>query len=265
MSIHWGKMISSPTVRVGPEELEEIVAEGFDRVQPEVGSIMDLTNEEIRALKERMTRIGLIPEVWSAPLPAGAYVTQRGFNIYAWTEYLKKAVHRIADLGCTKLAWSDGRARVLPLEGDLSGIKEQVLQFLYLLCEIADNNGITILVEPLGPRRTNFLNKMEEIRDFLPLVGKDNISSLISFRELSKIDLEAKALQKHRSLISHVQMENPTEEGGPRQPPLPNDGIDYKSFLEGLWSFKYDGLITLPETAGRDSLEFCRSLWDSLD
>lgn len=89
------------------------------------------------------------------PLPADVRVTQKGFNIYVWMEHLKAAVHRMAELGCRKLVWSDGRARVLPVEGATAGFKEQVLQFLYMLCGVAANFDMTVLIEPLGPRRTN--------------------------------------------------------------------------------------------------------------
>ncbi len=58
-----------------------------------------------------------------------------------------------------------------------------------MLCEAAGPLGITVLVEPLGPRRTNFLNSMKDIAEFLPRVGKDNLSSMVSLRELEAIGL----------------------------------------------------------------------------
>ena len=97
-------------------------------------------------------------------------MTENGFNLYVWTEYLKKAVHRLSELGCQKLVWNNGRARVLPMEGDTSEMKGQILQFIHMLCDLSGNYDITILIEPLGTRRTNYLNSMEEIKDFLPLI-----------------------------------------------------------------------------------------------
>jgi hypothetical protein len=47
-----------------------------------------------------------------------------------------------------------GRARVLPGEGELATLQEQLLQFLYMLCEVAAGSGLSVLVEPLDPRRT---------------------------------------------------------------------------------------------------------------
>ena len=140
----------------------------------------------------------------------------------------------MADLGCRKLAWSDGRARVLPVEGEVAGLKEQALQFLFMLCEAAEAFGITVLVEPLGPRRTNFLNSMKEIGEFLPRVGKDNLSSMVSLRELEAIGLAPRDLAEHRGLIGHVQCSRtrgpPT---GTRRCPRPDDGADYRPFLRG--------------------------------
>jgi len=258
MSIRWAKMVHDLT------DLPGIASAGFDAVQPTVEHLMELRDEHFTLAKENLLTNNLIPEVCSSPLPPDARVTQRGFNIYAWTEYLKRAVRRTAELGCKKLVWNDGRARVLPMEGDMSGIKEQVLQFLYMLCDIAGNYGITILVEPLGPRRTNFLNSMEEMKDFLPLVGKENLSSLISLRELSEIGIGLKDAGPYSHLISHVHLENPMKQEGRRQAPRKDDGYDYRPFLRALHDCGYQGVITLPEEADETSLGYCRTIWESL-
>jgi len=258
MNIRWGKMITDLS------DVERASADGFDQVQPMVRYFMGLNDEQYALAGEHFQQSGLGPEICSSPLPAEVVVAQAGFNIYVWTEYLKKAVQRVAGLGCKKIVWSDGRARALPLEGDKSEVKSQVLQFLYMLCEIADNFGITILVEPLGPRRTNFLNSMDELIDVLPLVGKENCSVLISLRELAEIGLDVNNLNTYTPYISHVQMENPLEQRGPRRSPRPGDGFDYRPFLRGLHLISYDGVITLPEDADHISLQYCRGLWDEI-
>ena len=252
VSVRWARMVHnlSGILQAG--------AEGFDRIQPGLELLNTLS-------KEDWAQIGIVPEVCSSPLPPDAHVTERGFNIYAWTEYLKRAVSRAAELGCKRIAWSEGRSRVLPLEGDISGVREQLMQFLYMLCEIAGNFDISILVEPLGPRRTNFLNSLDEISEFLPLVDKDNLSSMISLRELSDIGFSFSDIDRYSSLISHVQIENPLLEGPQRRAPKKEDGVDYKSFFSALRTAGYNNVITLPEDASADSLEYCRALWKSPD
>jgi len=258
MSIRWGKVI------VDPAGVDAAVSEGFANIQLTVDIVMGLSEEHYVLFRDDLRRRNVIVEVCTAPLPPEVHVTEMGFNLYAWTEYLKKAIRRIADLGCSKLAWTDGRSRVLPWEGDVSGVKEQVLQFLFMLCDVCENYGITVLVEPLGPRRTNFLNTMQEVCDFLARVGKPNLKSMISYRELSEIGMDTDLLGGFSQYIDHVQLENPLLISGRRLPPLPDDGQEYSSFLGALKKMGYAGTINLPAEAETISLKYCERLWREL-
>jgi hypothetical protein len=157
MGVQWGRMVTDLS------QADRAAADGFDFAQAAPDLVPGLDGSEVTRQKERLRGGGLPFAVCVVPLPADVRVTQRGFNLYVWTEHVKHALRRMADLGCQKIVWSDGRARVLPVEGEVAGLKEQVLQFLFMLCEAAGSLGISVLVEPLGPRRTNFLNSMKEI------------------------------------------------------------------------------------------------------
>lgn len=254
MSIRWSKTVSDS------ESILKAASEGFTCVELPVDFFMNFSDEQFISHKDLFRRNNIIPEVCASILPASVYVTEKGFNLYAWTEYLKKAVLRLSELGCRKMVWNNGRARVLPLEGDTSGTKSQILQFLHMLCDLSGGYGIAILIEPLGPLRTNYLNSMEEIREFLPLVPDDNLSSLVSLRELEEIDLKTEQLPEYSSLIRHVYLENPLHKKGRRVAPHPEDGYDYRTFLSALNDIDYDGVINLPDDADSGSLQYCRSL-----
>ncbi len=256
MSVRWCKTVNNLAA------VDQAAADGFECVQLTVGLLMDLSEQQFVRQKDQLLKSGLEFKVCAAPLPADVRVTQKGFNLYIWTEYLKKAVQRLAELGCLKLAWSDGRARVLPWEGDVMSFKEQLLQFLFMLCEVAGHHDITVLLEPLGPRRTNFLNSMEEIDGFIPLVGKKNLSSMISLRELAEIGLATVDFSRYKHLISHVQMENPLSAAGVRLCPRQVDGYEYRPFLRALSDMDYNGFITLPDDADNAGLTYCRTLWN---
>ena len=246
MGLQWGRVATDLS------QVDQAAADGFDFVQPTGDFAGGLTEQAAAGLPFR---------VCALPLPSDVRVTQRGFNLYVWTEHLNRALRRLAGLGCRKLAWSDGRARVLPEEGERAGLKEQVLQFLFMLCELAAGFDMKVLVEPLGPRRTNFLNSMEEVREFLPRVRKENLSSLVSLRELAPLGLAPADLARYRALIDHVQLENPRQAHGARTCPRPNDGYDYGPFLQALKAMGYSGGICLPEDADAEGLAYCRGLW----
>ena len=255
MGVQWGRVAADLS------QADRAAADGFDFVHAAPDLVSGLDDGEVVRQQGRLRDGGLPFTVCDVPLPAGVRVTERGFNLYVWTEHVKRALHRMADLGCRKIAWSDGRARVLPVEGEVAGPKEQALQFLFMLCEAAGSFGMTVLVEPLGPRRTNFLNSMSEIGAFLPQVGKDNLSSMVSLRELEAIGLTPVQLPFHRQLIGHVQIENPGPVGGERHCPRPNDGHDYRPFLKALKGLGYADTITLPADADAAGLAYCRRLW----
>jgi sugar phosphate isomerase/epimerase len=255
MGLQWGRMATDLS------QVDRAAADGFDFVQPSSDFVGSLTEEQFLRLKSLTAGRGVPFLVCALPLPADVRVTQRGFNLYVWTEHLKRALHRLAELGCRKLVWSDGRARVLPVEGERAGLKEQVMQFLFMLCDLAAGSDMTVLIEPLGPRRSNFLNSLEEVREFLPGVGKDNLSSLISLRELAPLGLAPADLARYKALIDHVQLENPQSASGARTCPRPNDGYDYGPFLRALKGMGYSGGVCLPEDSDASGLAYCRKLW----
>jgi sugar phosphate isomerase/epimerase len=255
MGVQWGRVVTDLS------QADRAAADGFEFVQAATDLVPGLDDHEVARQKQRLRAGGPPLAVCGVPLQTGVRVTEQGFNLYAWTEHVRHALRRMADLGCRKMVWSDGRARVLPVEGEVGGFQEQVLQFLYLLCEAAEAFDITVLVEPLGSRRTNFLNSMDEVAEFLPRVGKDNLSSMVSLRELEAIGLPPARLGDHRDLIGHVQMEQPKSAGSERRCPRPDDGHDYRPFIVALKAIGYAGTITLPADADAVGLEYCRRLW----
>ena len=251
----WGKIVAHPA------GVNDAIRDGYDHVQLSIDHIMDLDDAQFSQLQTELAQAGIAIELCSSPLPPDVIVTEMGFNLYVWTEYIKKAARRVEAIGCRKIAWNNGRSRVLPWEGDRAAVKEQVLQFLFMLCDVTGEHSITVLIEPLSPLRTNFLNTMDEVEKFLPRVGKDNLTAMISLRDLADIELPPARLKTYASLISYVHLENPLEAKGKRVPPQPDDGFDYRPFLLALKQINYGGAICRPEAADASTLSFCKDLW----
>lgn len=255
MSVQWGRMVTDLS------QVERAVSDGFDFVQPINNLVMNLSDEQLLTRKARIRDNGVPFKLCALPLPSDLRVSEKGFNIYVWIEHLKNATQRMAELGCGKLIWNDGRARVLPVEGAIGELKEQIRQFLYLLCGVAANFDMTVLVEPLGPKRTNFLNTMKETEDFLSRVGMENLSSMLSLRELDQIGLSLPGLSDYSRFVRHVHLDNPRSYNGERICPRPGDGFEYRPFLRALKDAGYAGGISLPPDADAGGLKYCRQLW----
>jgi len=256
MAVTWGKMAADLS------QAQRAAKEGFDFLQLAGDQAGTWSEAEFQKQEAALAGSGIRVAVSAVPLPAEVRVTQRGFNLYVWMGHLKKALQSLAALGCLKLVWSNGRARVLPEEGEQAILKEQALQFLFMLCEAAGNYGMQVLVEPLGPRRTNFLNSLKEVQDFLPRVGRQNLRSALSLRELEPMGVSLAELAGYPQLIAHVQLEDPRPASEARVCPRPNDGYDYRPFLEALKATGYSGGICLPGDADAAGLAYCRGMWE---
>lgn len=255
MNIQWGKMVS------GLNQVEEAVSSGFDFVQPVNDFIIHLSDNQIREQKSRIGNSGVPFKVCILPLPPEVRVSEKGFNIYVWIDFLKHAMQKMAELGCRTLIWNNGRARLLPVEGNTNDMKEQVRQFLFLLCGVANDFDMRVLVEPLGPRRTNFLNGIDETRDFLSRIDVDNLYSMISMREFDLISGSPADIAGYGALIHHLQLENPRIYEGERVCPRRDDGFSYLPFLMAFKDAGYDEDICLPGDADAGCLAYCRELW----
>lgn len=259
MSLRWARLTETGEITAEGVFAEALDA-GFDAVHLPISGIADLDDARFTAVRERLASSRLRAEVCSSLLPAGVQVSGQGFNLYVWAEYLRKAAQRVAELGCRQVVWNDGRARIMPLEESLDGLKEQVMQFLYVTSEILAPLGMALLVEPLSPRRTNFLNTIEETEMFVDSVGRDNILASVSLRDLEAIGLPVESLGRWKEFIGHIHMENPATSDFVRTAPSPADPYDYGAFLSALRKIGYDGIVTLPADAGAATLQFCRSL-----
>jgi len=254
MSFLWTRMVEDPAHIPAARDA------GFDRVQLRVDQIMQLGQDDFESLKSSMATLGIQATVCSGILPPDVVVSEAGFNLYIWAQYLQEAVNKLSQIGCSRLAWSNGRARILPWEENVDTMKVQVMQFLYTVCDICEHYGMKVLIEPLSPKRTNFLNTMEQTDEFIGTVGKENLSSMVSLRDLTSIGLTNQSLIRWEHRLEHIHLENPEQSETVRKSPRRDDGYDYLPFLDALRKIGYDGTVSLPSDATADTLQYCRGL-----
>ena len=254
MNVRWAKRL---------QEIADIRQKdlgGFDGVQLPVDAVMKQEESAFLQEKNSLLSQGFSFEVFESPLPAGIQVTERGFNTYFWTEYLHTAVRRIAEFGCKTIVWSDGRARILPLEGEASTLKEQFYQLVFLLCDISKKYDITVCLEPLSERRTNFLNSFQETVECFSVIGSPNLAMAIGLRSLVELSVDFKDLLSYKDMIAHIHIENPTQLHEMASPRVA-DGYDYSPFFNAVREMQYTGALSLPSDADETALLYCKKLW----
>ncbi len=220
---------------------------------------MQSKESDFLRVKEALLSQGVSFEVFDSPLPEGLQVTKLGFNLYSWSDYLNTAVERIAELGCKSLVWSDGKSRTLPVEGEKQRFKEQYYKLMHTLCSISEQYSITVCIEPLSQRRTNFLNTLGETMECFSKIGKPNLSLAIGLRNLIEMSVDFKDLMTFKESIGHIHIENPAypmETKSPRS----TDEYDYSPFFNAIREIQYSGVLSLPPDADKVSLQYCKDL-----
>ena len=251
MGILWSKRIESePGIAVAK-------AQGFDAVEPSLSALAELDAEGLSSFEKRVKESQLGCEVFASILPAGVAVTERGFNIYSWTEYLRAALARAARLGCRRLLWNEGKARILPIEGETSIFKEHFNQFLFMLCDIGEQYGMEICLEPLGPRRTNFINSLSEALQVIDSVNKPNLAIALSSSAYAEIGITDDELAIFAGRIAHARIEFSRD----ARPVSQAEDPGLPPFFKALKHIGYQGAIALPGDSDEDILISCKRLW----
>lgn len=247
MNIKWSKIAKNSN------DILTASKEGFEYIEMSVDYITTLSEEEFVFLKNLINEKNIMCETCHSILPLNVSVTEDGFNIYVWIDHLKKAAFRASELGCKTFIWNSGKARLLPYEEDTGNAKEQVFQFLYMVCELLSHYNIKLLIEPLGPAHVNYINTMAEVEELLGLINKENFSSLISVSQLAQIDFQSGDFNKYESIIKHIYCEDP----------IKCTNYDYDDIFNGIKNMKCDQIISLPNSSTKESLDYCKKLLNS--
>ena len=242
MAARWGKAVDSAAA------ISRAAADGFDCAAITAEYVMDGDDKQFMTQKDLFRQCRLAPEVCLSVLPTGAGVTAKGFNLYYWLDYLERATRRLAELGCRALIWRSGTARNLPLEGDQDAMKEQAMQFVYMLCRLCEERGLAVMIEPLAADETNYLNTMSETEEFIGQIKKHNLHVAVSMDAAAEL-MGGMPLAAVASRVRHVCVKDAA-------------AAAEAPFLSALLAANYQGIITFIGDADKEILQRYRQLCD---
>ena len=228
------------------KDLPVIESVGFSSVEADFQDLTNLTDTEFDSLMEYRKSSSLTFTVFSGLLP----LTLRFFDNYDeefWLAKIRKGAARASLLGCKMIPFGAGKCRSLPPSVErLDGAKHVALIVSHI-CDVLSENGISLVVEPLGPHYSNFLHTLPEVSDFLELVDRTNCLSMCDLRHMIHAGEPLKDILTYRDIIRHAHIDYPL--GEHRYFPARNDGYDYSLYLDMLRRSGYEGLLTIEATA----------------
>ncbi|MDR3173070.1 MAG: sugar phosphate isomerase/epimerase, partial [Treponema sp.] len=122
----------------------------------------------------------------------------------------------------------------------------QFKEFLVKLQGIVQALGITVALEPLNTKESNFITTAAEALTMVQSLSLDNIKLLVDYYHLRMENEDRGILRKAAPYLRHIHIAS--KEG--RRFPRPEDGEDYGGFFTILKDAGYQGRVSVEAFSG---------------
>ena len=134
---------------------------GYDFAELDIPEIASLSSSELKTLQQKIKN-GIPVPIASRLLPVTEPLFFRiGFEPESLRSYLEEACQKTAELGVQAVILGNGKARSMLSKTDCQ--REDIfLETLKLIAEVVAQNRQELILEPLGPRYSNYINTVEQ-------------------------------------------------------------------------------------------------------
>lgn len=225
-------------------DYHKIQKAGYDYAELDMPEIEELSEAKFSAMRDQISQTDF-PVLTGArilPITEPLFFVD-GFRPASLEGYLKKSCQRSAAVGIKKIILGNGKARSLTVPE--ARAKEPVfVEFLRMLADIAGENQLELILEPLGPKYSNYINTISEAVEMLERVGLPNVFTMADLRHLVGAEESFEDVITYRPYIHHIHIDYPLSYPE-RVYPSASDGYDYSKFLSVLKRSGYNDTLTI--------------------
>jgi len=117
--------------------------------------------------------------------------------------------------------------------------KEQIVQFLHMVADVAEPLDLTIVIEPLNQKESNIINSVPEAVEFAKLVNRKSIKALADFYHMDEERESLTNISEYKNLIKHIHVADSGRLA-------PGTGTyPYSEFVNQLRQSNYNGRVSI--------------------
>lgn len=225
-------------------DYDSIKSSGFDYAELDIPEITDLAETEFEAFCDKVHSDGFPVLTGARALPiAEPWFFTEQFSLDTYRDFIMRACTRAKRLGIRKIILGNGKARMRP--GDNSAaLEHNFTGLLRLYAEAADAQGIEVILEPLGPDYSNYINTLPEAFQVVRKTQMPNLFIMADLRHMYRSGETYEDIVEYVDMIHHIHIDYP--DMFPERPfPRKTDGFDYSPFLSALKRSGYSGTLTM--------------------
>jgi D-psicose/D-tagatose/L-ribulose 3-epimerase len=236
-------------VCASPDRLPILEKAGWDYIEPSVSGTLrpEAPEEEVMpALIAAIDASSIKAEAYNVMLSGDVKVVGENTDRARQERYLRSGFARAARLGGKVIVFGSAGARGVPEGFSRETARQQVEDFLPMLGDIAAENGLTVVIEPLSVTECNHITSVAEATGIVRKVNHPAIKVLSDIYHVTtdgqsfEETRAAGALLKHVHVAGSVGRRAPVEEDIPHLTPLfrvlKDINYDGRVSVEGEWT-----------------------------
>ena len=239
-------------------DYDHIQQVGFDYAELDIPEIEALSERKFHVLYEKVQETGFLVLIGSRALPiAEPWFFTEQFQTMKYKAYLRHACQRASILGMKKMILGNGKARWL-VDKDSLKKEYRFIDFMRMFAEIAGEYEIEVILEPLSPRYSNYINTLPEAVQIIHKIDMPNLFTMADLRHMFWSEEPFENVITYVDNVHHIHMEYPTSY--PKRPfPKLEDDFHYTEFLDVLIKSGYQDTLTIeadiPENWNRSYID----------
>jgi sugar phosphate isomerase/epimerase len=245
-----------------------VAALGFDGIELAPFNVAHSVDDVSAAHRRQLRKlcedegIQMVGLHWLLVSPKGLHITTPDDAVRSRTmKYLQSLVHFCADLGGTFMVLGSPMQRNVKAGEDLAGAKKRAAEGLRDVAEVGAERSVRLLLEPLHPAETNFMQTVEEALDLASEIDHPQVGYILDCKAMAGMPRGIVAtIEKYGKAAGHFHANEP----GGLGPGM--GGVDFAPILEALTHSGYRGWVSVEpfdyapdrETVARTALKTLR-------
>lgn len=189
-----------------PVNLQILIDAGYDYVELSLGSLEAMSEEDFSLLKATLAAAPIKAETVNGFFVPDFSIVGPEADFEKIAAYCERALSRAEELGTKVAVLGSGGARRIPDGFDRAEAEKQFIKVLRICGDTAARHGITVAIEPLQAKETNFINTVAEGMAMCKRADHPNVKCLADYYHVLASGEDLTAIETSNGLLAHVHL-----------------------------------------------------------